>query len=166
MRILLIALLALLPLTAAAEGFSEEELLEAVKTYAPQRYEKLISLKDTDPDAYEDALEVVSQKLLERKMAQSEHKAQQEVLKARFMELAVQHADASKRQQEALRVEMEALANQYFEVQMEAKRLRLEAIQAKVERMEAQLERREERRDEIINRYIDAALQAEDAGTE
>ena len=56
----------------------------------------------------------------------------------------------------------ESLAQEFFERQMEAKRLRLEAIQAKAARMEEQLERKEARRDEVIDRYIEAALKTEE----
>lgn len=158
MRTLIIAMLALLPLTAAAEGFSEAELLEAVEVYAPTRYERLIQLKDTDPEAYEAALETVSAKLLQRNLVKREYTERLEEVEARFRALVEQHADASKRRQEELRGELEAVAVEYFELKMEAKRMRLEAIQAKVDRMEAELERHEARRDEIISRRIDEAL--------
>ena len=162
MRMILISLLALIPFTAAASDFSEAELLEAVQTYAPTRYEKLMELRESDPDAYEDALEKVAEKLIQQKMEKAEYKEHIAEMKARFQELAAEHAAASPRKQEDVRLEMEALAQEFFEMQMAAKRMRLEAIQAKVTRMEEQLERKESRRDEIIDRYVEAALQAEE----
>ncbi|MFT5685147.1 MAG: hypothetical protein ACI8RZ_006096 [Myxococcota bacterium] len=159
MRTLIIALLTLLPLTAAAEGFTEAELLEAVEIYAPNRYDRLTTLKDTDPDAYEAALEAVSEKLIARNLLKSEYSARLSEVEVRFKELAAKHAEASKRQQEAIRVELEEVAVEYFELKMELKRMRLEAIRAKVDRMEDELERHEARRDEVISRRIDAILE-------
>jgi CII-binding regulator of phage lambda lysogenization HflD len=153
------ALLTLLPLTAAAESFTEAELLEAVRTHAPSRYEKLMALKDTDPDAYEAAMERVSEKLLERRLESAAYSERVTALKARFEALAAEYTDARPRRQEEIRAELESLAAELLEIQLEAKRLRLEAIQAKVDRMEEQLSRKEAHRDEIIRRYVEEALE-------
>ena len=164
-RILIALLLAVAPLTAAAEeSFTEEELLEFVQEYAPSRYERLISLKETDPDRYEQALQKVSEKVIERKLKRTEYTEQTAEMKARFMELAAQHEAASKRQQPEIRAEMEAMADEFFSMQLEVKRMRLEAIQARVDRMEAQLLKHEESREEIIDSYITKALDAVEEG--
>jgi hypothetical protein len=162
MRLIFITLLALLPLNAEAAELSEAELLEAVQTYTPNHYDKLIALRDSDPEAYEAALEKVSEKVLAQKTEKAEYKEELAKIKVQFQELAAQHAAAQPQQQEELREEMRLLAEEYFEMNQRAKRMRLEAIQAKAVRMEGQLERQESRRDQIIERYIEAALKTED----
>jgi len=156
MRTLFIALLGLLPLNAAAEEFSEDELLEAIEVYTPNRYDRLIALKETDPEAYAVSLETISAKLSNR--TTSSHTEPLEEVEARFRELITQHAESSKHSQEAIRRELEAVAIEYFELKMEVKRQRLQAIQAKVDRLEAELESNEARRDQIIAKRIDKAI--------
>lgn len=162
MRLIFITLLALLPLNAEAAEPSEAELLEAVQTYTPNHYDKLIALRDSDPEAYEAALEKVSEKVLAQKTEKAAYKEEMATIKVQFQELAAQHAAARPHQQDELREEMRLLAEEYFEMNQRAKRMRLEAIQAKAVRMEGQLERQESRRDQIIERYIEAALNTED----
>jgi hypothetical protein len=162
MRLIFITLLALLPLNAEAAELSEAELLEAVQTYTPNHYDKLIALRDSDPEAYEAALEKVSEKVLAQKTEKAEYKEELAKIKVQFQDLAAKHAASQPQQQEALREEMRLLAEEYFEMNQRAKRMRLEAIQAKAVRMEGQLERQESRRDQIIERYIEAALKTED----
>ena len=113
MRMLFITLIALLPLTAEASDLSEAELLEVVQAYAPSRYEKLIALRDSDPDAYEAALEKVAEKVIEQKLEKAEYTEKTAEMKAQFEALASEHAAAGPRQQEDIRAEMEAQAQEF-----------------------------------------------------
>ena len=88
-----------------------------------------------------------------------EHSGQQKQVQQRVQQQVQQQHP---HQQDELREEMRLLAEEYFEMNQRAKRMRLEAIQAKAVRMEGQLERQESRRDQIIERYIEAALNTED----
>jgi len=157
MRSLLIALLTLLPLTAAAADFSEAELLAAARIYMPGRYDRLVTLKDTDPEAYEAALETISTKLSQRSHIKSAYTEQLAAIEDSFQSLVAQHAESDKRGKAAIRTELESVATEYFELKLKIKLQRLEAIQATVNRLEAELESDELRR-ELISERIDKAL--------
>ena len=162
-RITLALLAFVLPLSAFAADepdadFSEAALLEAVEEYAPDRYQRLIELRETNPERYERALVTVAEKLQSKQQLKSDFNNQNMEMKGRLTELSAQHAQANEQEQARIRAEMVALNSELFDLQMEAKYLHLANIQARVERMETSLQKRETNRAEIINTSVDETL--------
>ena len=87
----------------------EAELLAAVQRHAPERFARLMKLKDEDPERYLIALETVEELLLEKDTRVRERRERLREMGAQRDELLRRYDSArNDRQRDEIRAEMEA----------------------------------------------------------
>lgn len=162
MSLFFIAYLLLSMAFAEPGTLSEAEILATVQEHAPDRFERLIKLKDRDPERYQEELEKVELLLLQRQQRQAERQAERQALKEeKRAQLQAYRGADSAQEREAIRAEMEARAVVYLTERLEWKRARLEAARARLEAMEAELEAQEATLEEQASQKVEALLRAQ-----
>ena len=148
-----------------AEPLSDEqkqELLEALQQYMPQRYERLMELRERRPRAYEVVLrghwawyqrwqglpEDVRHAYITMEMERS---------CARQLARQIRDCEEADRR-EQLMTELARSVAQHFDAAQQYQAYRLEQFRRRLAQVEAEIEDRSARRDEIIDEQIEALL--------
>jgi len=147
---------------AAAEtvAYTEAELLMLVQQHTPERFERLMRLKDRDPARYEQALERIEAVMLEREDRKAERSAQATEMRQRKKDLLAAYEGArSERSRAEIRAEMEQLTLEHLQMKLALKQERLTAARARLEAMEAELAAKEAELENIAAEMVEAYLQ-------
>lgn len=138
---------------------TEAELLLAVQAYAPERFERLMQLKDRDPEQYMAALETIEDLMLQKDARQSDRRAQLLSMRERKLSLlAAYDAARSDRERAAVQADLEALALEHLQLKQELQQRRLEAARLRLEHMEAALEAQGQGLEETARQQVEALL--------
>jgi hypothetical protein len=139
----------------------EQEILDAVKLRAPERYSELIALRDTDRRAYLRYLYRAARVLRqvgERDAASPELlnlRGQLDAVRARYPDGI---EALSKKDQAAVRAELTTLASQLFDLKQAQRRERIDELRSSLEELEADVARRDAERDAILADFVEAFL--------
>jgi len=135
----------------------EGELLALVKEHAPERYETLVGLKTTDPEAYMRTLRRIAK--VYRETGGDEvavgRKIEMHSLERELHELAGDFSSLSASDQKARRKQMDELGSTLFTLRQEDRRANVVRLEARLEELKAEIEEREKNEDELIDRFID-----------
>jgi hypothetical protein len=138
-----------------------EELLEKVRDHAPEKYEKLMELRRTDPDRFRQHMRKIRHSIGKWGMKDPEVREHMEKMRAAtdsFREQAAAHATASAKDQADIRAALVEMADELFELRQEGRRLRVERAKAHIEELEEAIEERDKARDELIEEFVDEAV--------
>lgn len=161
MRALLLIGLLAFSTTAAADPteYTEAELLSAVQKYAPERFERLMRLKDTDPERYAVALETIEELMLQKDERKTERREQMQSIRERKTALLAAYDGArTERARAEAQAELEALALEQLELKLSLKQQRLDAARARLDRMQAELEAQSANLEEQARQQVEEAL--------
>jgi len=136
----------------------ERQLLEQVRQQDECRYEKLLELRDRNPQAYRRSLEEAARHFQEMRanprvmQIEADMKAVEAQIRARA--LALQHAESDK---EARRIQgdLEALIGQMFDLRSEMQRMRIEQMRERLAELEGDLADREENREDFVEDFLE-----------
>lgn len=140
------------------EPEQEEELMRHLEEYAPERFEKAKTLRESDPAAYRSMLAKVATHL---EKADPERLAMRQKLreaKLRLGELTEAYGELAKAEQKARRAEVETLCEEIFELRQEQRRLQLEKLNHKLADLSAEIEERDRRKQELIEEFVGELL--------
>jgi len=145
----------------------EEWLLELVEERSPERYEALLELKETNPERYQQALKRIGRMAHRGEERPESVKVMEEVreLQEEFREKVEEYESvSSKKEQKAIRAEMLVLAGEIFEIKQELRVQRLEQARARLTELEEEVQVRAENSEQMIEEYVDQALEPQPKG--
>ena len=156
------------------EGLKEREdmLLEKIRMRSPERYDELMLLKEDDPDGYLRRLFHIQRMVKENGPHGGPPPGLDPEVMERMRELHGEIRDLSqdfdslaKKDQEARREELRHLAFELFELRQQERAARLEEMEKRFEEMktklkdlERDLDDRKNRKDQIVDEYVEAVL--------
>jgi len=135
------------------------ELLGEVKDKNPEKFERLMELRRTDPEAFHHAMRKVKQHYRggidhdDPAMRAEKEKMRELRRDVRDVLEAYQAADDSEKPK--LRKELEALAADVFDARQAHREMRLDKIRDHVEELEAEIKERASNRDALIEAWIE-----------
>ncbi len=136
----------------------EQQLLAQVRENDECRYEKLLELRERNPQAYHRALEEVARHFQEMrgnpKVQQLEADMKAVEAQIRSRALALKHADSDK-EARRLEGELEELLGQMFDLRSEMQRMRIDQMSERLAGLEEELANREENRDQFIEERME-----------
>ena len=142
------------------------ELMEKVRERYPERYERLMKLRQEDPEAFRHALRSLHHQMTfgddAKDPAIRERKDHIRDLMGQFKEVLEDYRDAGERKQDKIREELETLANEIFDAKQEFRRNRLKRVQEKVQELKAEIAERDAQKDDLIQEFIDEKTEQSD----
>lgn len=134
------------------------ELMEKVRERYPEKYEKLMQLRQDDPGAFRHAMRSLHHQMMFGDDAKNPEMKQRKEhireLMGEFKETLDEYRDASEKKQDAIREDLESLVAEIFDAKQEFRRDRLKRVQEKLQDLKVEISERDERRDELIEEFI------------
>jgi hypothetical protein len=143
----------------------EQRLLKLLQERRPQRYERLVRLKETSPLRYRLALRALHGFV--RRWEHMPEEIQQAAMQAKEAEIRVaeivselRETDDPKRR-ETLREQLREAAAEQFEADMALRMHRLEELEKRLARLRQDLTERRERQEEIVSQRVERLIAEE-----
>lgn len=173
-RLFLFAALALAPAPALAQDIDpppsimekleehEDLILEKIKAFDTERYDRLVALKASDPRAYWRTMFQVG-RTLKRVADATPPDPEVKAAMQRLAELKAAHPDGvdglSGKERKAVQAELTEIATTIFEARQTARRTRIDAARAQLAELEDEVARRDAERDSLIRAWVDRAME-------
>jgi hypothetical protein len=149
-----------------ADRPSEAEILETVQDESPERYDRLIALRDRDPGRYHEAMRHIGRALAVREVDPKAEGRQQDImaLKDQLHDLAKGYDRLDPKAQAARKAEIVSLANQLFDLKMTELEARLKLAEKREAEGRARLEAHRADKAKIVNERVERLLSGEPRG--
>lgn len=139
----------------------EDELLALVKEHAPDRFDTLVGLKTTDPDAYFRTLRRIAK--VYRETGGDEQavgrKIEMHSLERDLHELARGFDALPAGEQKTRRKEMDTLGATLFGLRQDDRRANVARLEARLDELKTEIDDREKNQEEVIERFIDHLIE-------
>lgn len=138
----------------------EGEILEKVQHLDPEAYERLMRLRERDEGMYWAQLGRMARMLhrASEDPESAERKEEMRDLGRRLRRLRKDYPELDKGEQKERRAEMIDVAGQLMDLKQAERRARIEEMRGKIAHMEAEIDEREQRRDELVEGFVDQML--------
>jgi hypothetical protein len=137
----------------------EAALLAQAKQLAPDRYQQLMKMRDTQPIAYIFALQRTA-RLLSQADDPRMGGARVIELEVQLTEMAVGFDALPAGEQARRRAEMEDIAGEVFDLRQEQRRIRLHDMERRLGTLTSDIGDREKRRQQLVEEYLDELIEA------
>lgn len=139
----------------------EARILEVIQAEAPERHAELLTLKQTDPQAYWRAMKRLNKVYVRH--GDDPETLQRQIrirdLDLRLRELARGFDTLPADEQKQRRGEMEEVAAELFELKQAHRRARLAELEARMDELEAEIDDRESRKEAIIDDFLEHLIE-------
>ncbi len=139
-----------------------EQLLERVKDKYPEKYERLVELRESDPRLFHQQMMKLRHHLTkgEQDPEIMERMEEMRTLRSSFQEAVEAYEAAVGNAKEKLREKLTELATEMFAARQGARKRRLERAKERIVELQDEIEQRDQNKDELIQRFVDQATGA------
>jgi hypothetical protein len=148
------------------DGSREAEVLAAVRAESPEQYQKLVALKDADPERYRHALRRAGA-IVELRASDPTAKGREEEMKSLRQQIRDLAKDADTLDAKALaarRAQIEPLASRMFDLKVAERRAMLDLGDDRLAAKRDKVDEKAGEKDKIVDEKIDALLSGEGKG--
>jgi hypothetical protein len=150
----------------ALDGAQEEKVLEMVKEFDPEAYQRLLRLKDRDVRAYTKQLIQIARRS-ERLMKNPEARARFMEIRSLEVELRAMSATLegqTEAEQQKTRTAMMELGRKLFDAKQADRRASIDDLNEKIAKIQEDIKVRDQERDARIEEYIDQLTRRKASG--
>lgn len=146
-----------------------EEEWQWIKEEFPEKYEKLMQLKEKNPQGFEKEGMQLRRLVMLRRLKTEDPEAY--AMSKKLFELEEKAAglaeeykkESSLKQKEKIKGEIQGALNEAFDLKLTIEERKLNGLKDKLSELEKSLEKRKSNRDEIIGKHLEGLLQEEDS---
>lgn len=136
----------------------EEDLLNRVRSFDPNRYDQLLSLKDRDPRAYAMALLRVA-RMVDRAPAPQSPELREQLRQLEEIKQGMGVvADLNAKQLKEARAKIQAIAERIFTIRQAQRREQIARLREALSDLEEDVKRRDREHDQLIERFVDEVV--------